>query len=131
MALHTDTEVYAAIFDLLGAAVDAVREMRKDVKPVIGGRIIEACVQMDLRLRAANIAKDKEQDLMGLLEQIEIVELLTRMCRDWKFIPLGKYADLVQRTASIGKQVNGWRKAEKLRQPEQQQQLGLNPESPR
>jgi hypothetical protein len=125
MALHTETEIYAGCFELLGAAVDTIRNMRRDVKPILGKMIVEACVELDLWLRAANIAADKEPHLLKFLERLEVIEFLMRTCRDRNYVPVKAYAEIILRTQSIGKQVNGWRRAERERHT---QQPGLFPD---
>ena len=113
MALHSALEIYKAAYDLLGAAGDVIMNMRRDAKKVFGEKIIDACIELDLHIRAANMAQDKEPHLLRLLERLEVIELLSRVCRDRGYIPPRHFAKLVERTQSIGKQANGWRKAEK------------------
>ena len=110
MALHSTLEIYGSIFGLLGVAQRVVLQMRRDVKKLFGEKIIEACARMDLHVRAANMAADKEPHLLRLLEELELVELYTRGCRDWGYLPNPGYAAIIERTQSIGRQCNGWRK---------------------
>ena len=113
MGLHTATQLYSACFDLLGVAVESVLHMRRDVKDVLGKKIIEACVWLDLYLRDANMADDKEPHILLLLQQLEVIELLSRRCRDSKYLPIGHYTKLIEHTQSIGRQANGWRNSVK------------------
>lgn len=122
MALHTATEIYASCFELLGVAGNCVLNMRRDAKRIYGEKIIEACIELDLHVRAANMAQDKEPHLLKLLDRLEVIELLTRVCRDWGFLTIPGYAEITKRTQSIGKQANGWRRA----QGEMQQRLPLD-----
>lgn len=112
MALHTDTDIYRAIFDLAGEAVDVVLQMRRDVKPVLGRTILDNCLAMELDVRAANMAPNeaREPHLLKLLERLATVETVVRMCRDKRFIQTPAYARLITHTQSVGKQANGWRK---------------------
>jgi hypothetical protein len=112
VALHTSTEIYAASFDLLGEAIGVILQMRRDAKALIGAKIIEGCIALDLHIRAANMAHDKEPEILRLLERLEVIELLTRTCRDRGYISPKAYASLIDRTQSIGKQANGWRKSQ-------------------
>lgn len=111
MALHTATEIYGTCFDLLGVAGDVIMNMRRDAKKVFGEKIVDACIQLDIHIRAANMAEDKEPHLLLLLERLEVIELLSRVCRDKQYIPVGHYAKVIERTQSIGRQANGWRKS--------------------
>jgi|SRR6185369_1223201 len=123
MALHSELEIYRSIFDLLGAAADVVRNMPRDIKKTLGERIIDACVALDLHLRDANMAEDKEPDLLKLLRQLEVIEILSRLCRDRRWMPVSHYARLTEFTQSIGRQCNGWRSFMKEKAAPQQRQL--------
>lgn len=123
MALHSELEIYRTCYELLGEAAEVVRSMRRDIKQTIGGRIIDACIELDLLVRDANMAQDKEPHLLALLRRLEVVELLTRVARDRRWIPVGHYAQLTQRTQTIGKQCNRWRTRMKEIGGSQQPQL--------
>jgi hypothetical protein len=120
MALHTALDIYADCYDLLSAAGDVILNMRRDAKRVFGEKIIDACIELDLHVRAANMAQEKEPHLLQLLERLEVIELLTRICRDQRYIPPAHYARIIGRTQSIGMQANGWRRSEKERGAPQQ-----------
>src|SRR5262245_49983819 len=109
MALHSALEIYATTYELLGEAGKVIFNMRRDAKRLFGEKIIEACIELDLHIRAANIAPDKEPHLQKLLERLEVIELITRVCRDREYLPPSGYAAIVSLTQSIGRQANGWR----------------------
>ncbi len=123
MALHSELEIYRTCYDLLGEAAEVVRSMRRDIKQTIGTRIIDACIELDLHVRDANMAENKEPHQLALLRRLEVIELLTRMSRDRKWIPIGHYAQLTKRTQSIGKQCNAWRRRNVEEDGSQQPQL--------
>lgn len=123
MALHSELEIYRTSFDLLGEAVEVVRNMRLDIKKALGDRILDACIAVDLHLRNANMAEDKEPQLLSLLERLEVIELISRMCRDRGWMPITHYAKLTERTQSIGRQCNAWRMHMKEKGGSQQRQL--------
>ncbi len=109
MALHTELEIYRSCYDLLGEAVDAVLQMRKDLKPIIGKGIVDRCFEIELCIRDANMAQDKEPHLLLVLERLTNIETAARLCRDRKFISVPAYARLIKHTQHVGKQANGWR----------------------
>ena len=123
MALHSELEIYRTCFDLLGEAAEIVRNMPKDIKRALGDRIIDACIDLDRYLRQANMAKDKEPPLLALLDRLEVIEILTRLCRDRQWIRPRQYARLTERTQSIGRQCNAWRTYMKEHGSPQQRQL--------
>lgn len=127
MALHRELEIYGSVFHLLGEAAAVVSQMRREIKGVLGGSIMQACVQLDLCVRRANMAQDKEPALLELLEHLEIIELNTRVCRDRGWMPLTHYARVTELTQSIGRQCNAWRSWMKEQAAPQQRQL-FNPQ---
>jgi len=70
----------------------------------------DLCVDMVLLIFKANCARDKVPHLDTLLERLEELNLLLRLCRDKRFISTSQYAKAIELTASVGKQTNGWRK---------------------
>ena len=123
MALHSELEIYRTCYDLLGDAAQVVSNMRREIKGVLGSSIMQACVQLDIHLRRANMAQDKEAALLDLLEALEVIEISTRVCRDRRWIPLAHYAKLAAHTQSIGMQCNAWRTWMKDHGSPQQRQL--------
>jgi len=119
MALHTDLPIYKVGYDLLGVAVDSIKDMPRDVKQALGSKIRDECIDSMLLIRKANIAADKEPHLLSLLERLEVVELLVRVSRDKRFITTKRYAAVIELTQRIGKQANGWRNQQRLLHPRQ------------
>ncbi|WP_396180009.1 four helix bundle protein [Flavobacterium sp.] len=110
MALHKDLPVYKLAYDLLSLATDLVRNMPRDFKASLGGRIRDECLNVLVLVGLANAAIDKTAHLTKLLEHLHVVELLLRLSHDKHFISNGQYARAVQVTDSVGAQVGGWRK---------------------
>lgn len=111
MALHTSLGIYAAAYDLLGVAVDAVKNMPRDAKPVVGSRIVDRCLEITTLIRRANRAGDKAPDLELLLERNDEIETLYRIAVERKLVSRGQYGTAILLTQSIGRQANGWRKS--------------------
>jgi hypothetical protein len=110
MAIHTSLPIYKVAYDLLSVATDYVQNMPRPFKAAIGGRVRDLCVDLVLLIFKANCARDKVPHLDALLERLEELNLLLRLCRDKRFISTGQYAKAIDLTASVGKQANGWRK---------------------
>jgi hypothetical protein len=110
MAIHTKLPIYKVAYDLLSVAVDYVQNMPRDFKAVIGGRVRDLCVDIVLSIFKANCAAEKTPYLDPLLEQVEELQLLLRLCQDKRFISKPQYAAAVELTNSVGRQANGWRK---------------------
>lgn len=111
MALHTQLPIYKVAYDLLDVATDLVRNMPRDYKASIGGRIRDECVELMVLIFRANVAKDKAPHLGELLERLQVAELLIRLSKDKRFISVAQYAKAIELTDKIGKQASGWRKS--------------------
>jgi hypothetical protein len=110
MALHKDLPVYKLAYDLLSLATDLTRNMPRDFKASLGGRIRDECLDVLMLVARANAAYDKGPHLTRLLEHLEVVELLLRLAHDKRFISNGQYARSVLVTDSVGAQAGGWRR---------------------
>ena len=111
MAIHTDLNIYKSAYELLQAVSALVKNFPRSVKPLLGGAIHDACLQIVLLVAKANAARQKMLHLDQMLERVMEAELLMRIAKDMKFISIQQYASAVLLTDSIGKQANGWRKA--------------------
>ncbi|WP_150428842.1 four helix bundle protein [Dechloromonas sp. CZR5] len=110
MSIHTSLPIYKAAYDLLGLSSDMVKNMNRDYKRTIGEKIAMECIEIIVLVFRANVAQDKEPHLMELLERLQVAELLIRLAKDKQLISLGAYAQAIEKSTSIGKQANGWRK---------------------
>ena len=109
MALHSELPIYKVTYDLLSLIVQAVRNMPRDVKVQVGGKLLDECSEISVLILRANVARDKAPHLLELVERQQVIELLIRLARDLRFIGLPQYAAAIALTASIGKQANAWR----------------------
>lgn len=110
MALHSQLPIYRAAYDLLSVAVDFVQNMPRPFKAAIGDRLRDLCVDVVLLIFRANCAREKTPHLEDLLERLEELQLLLRLCQDKRFISRAQYAKAVELTTSVDKQANGWRR---------------------
>jgi hypothetical protein len=111
MALHTQLPIYKVAYDLLTAVTMSTRNMPRDFKASIGGKIREECVELVVLVYRANVARDKTPHLVVLLERVQVAELLLRLSKDMRLISVKHYAEAIALTDQIGKQANGWRKS--------------------
>jgi hypothetical protein len=111
MTLHSDLPIYKVAYDLLALVVKAERNMPRDVKQSLGRPIVHECVQVTVLIFRAQVARDKAQHLLELVERVEVANLLLRLSRDLQALPTKHYAEAVRLIASIGKQANAWRRA--------------------
>lgn len=110
MGLHTDTQIHKVAYDLFNVAIAAARNMPRDVKVLVGGKIRDELLEVFEHIYLANVARDKVPHIDDVRRRIQRVELLLRSSRDMRFITVPAYAAAVQLTQSIGKQASAWRK---------------------
>lgn len=111
MALHTDLPIHKVTYDLCAHAARISKNMPRDFKQSLGGKIRDECVELVVMIFRANIAADKAPHLLSLLERLQVVELMLRLSRDLQCISTGQYATAIELTGKIGRQANGWRKS--------------------
>lgn len=111
MALHTNLPIYKVAYDLLDAITDLVKNMPRDFKQSIGGKLRDECVEIVTLIFRANVSQEKSAHLISLIERLQVCELLLRLSRDKRLISTGQYAKVIELTGNIGKQANGWRRS--------------------
>lgn len=111
MANHTTLPIYKAAYDLLDAITDLAKNMPRDFKQSIGGKLRDECIDIITLIFRANVSQEKAPHLTLLLESLQVCELLVRLSRDKRMISINQYAKVVDITTSIGKQANGWRRS--------------------
>ena len=111
MALHTNLPIYKVAYDLLDTITDLAKNMPRDFKASIGGKLRDECIEILTLIFRANVARDKTPHLGTLIERLQVTELLLRFSRDKRLISTGQYAKAIELTQSIGKQAGGWRRS--------------------
>ena len=109
--MHFDTEIYAAVEKLGDHMLRAAAQMRRDVKPILGGRLIDETTWMAILVRRAAVARDKAKVPYydELLEQVEITQFLMKRALNNRYLPPSMYATAVPLMVSVGKQANALR----------------------
>lgn len=112
MALHSSLPIYKVSYDLLQFVATVCRNMPKDFKHSVGGKLRDECVELLVLIYRANSSRDKVPHLVLLLERLQVTELWLRLCVDMRFISAGQYARAIALTDQVGKQANGWKKSQ-------------------
>lgn len=111
MALHTTLPIYKAAYTLFDLITDLAKNMPRDFKQSIGGKLRDELVEIMVLIFRANTAREKSTHLETLIERLQVTELLLRLSRDKRLISTGQYAKTVELTQSIGRQAGGWRRS--------------------
>ena len=110
MALHTDTEIYRATYDLCKLVTEYVANMERKYKADFGAELRKRCMALVMRTYEANTSEDKPPILRRMRQEVEAVNLALRLAVDLKQISRGQYARAIALTVSIAKQATGWQK---------------------
>jgi hypothetical protein len=110
MALHTDTEIYKATYDLCKQVTQLVANMPRNYKADFGAELRRRCMTLVMRTYEANTSDSKAAVLQRMRQEVEAVNLSLRLAVDLRLISRSQYANAIATTASIGKQATGWQK---------------------
>ncbi len=108
MALHTDTEIYRATYDLAKLVTTLVANMPRNYKADFGSELRRRCMALVMRTYDANTSQDRAPILQRMRQEVEAVNLCLRLSMDLRLISAKQYANAITLTASIGKQATGW-----------------------
>ena len=111
MAQYRHLPIYRLTYELLQRVMVVSRDFPREYKFTLGQKIKDEVIEMVLLIYRANSTEDKIYHIEILLERLQVVELLLRLCHDMKLIPLKSYSSVVEMTESIAKQAQGWKKA--------------------
>ena len=85
MALHHDTQIYAAVVELGKFVLQAVRQMPRDVKLLLGGTLRDEVLWMGvlvLRMNIKNYVRDGTLDKDALCRELgDVLYYLTAIAR--------------------------------------------------
>jgi hypothetical protein len=111
MAIHTDLPIHKTSCELLGVAIDAAKHMPRDFKSNLGVEIRKECIAIVLLIARANAAKEKVPHIERLLEHVDVLQIVIRVCHEKRLVSNQIFADAIQLMGSIGRQAGGWKKS--------------------
>lgn len=112
MAIAQHLPIYKLASDLASLAADLTKNMPRDFKRTLGEKVLVECIDVCVLIFRANVAigNDRVPHIQQILERIQIIELMLRLCVDKRLISTGQFARSIEITDSIGKQATGWKK---------------------
>lgn len=97
MALHTALPIHKVAYDLLDVIMDLVKNMPRDFKQSLGGKLRDESIEILTAIFRANCAREKAPHLEAVVERQQVIELMLRLSRDKRLISTGQYARAIQR----------------------------------
>ena len=114
MALYYDLPVFKEVYQLILKIFNYTKDFPKEYKYTLGQDMKRDGIQLVRSIYRANKAKDKKEYLEQFLDDFEVLKLEIRLCVDMKILSIKKQAELSKMMESIGKQVTGWRNAQRV-----------------
>jgi len=105
MATYDNLPVYKQAYDLLMQTVNVALSFSKSYKYTLGSKIQEELIELISAIFKANCAQTKSEHIQKARENIEVVRLLFRLCKDLKLIDLKKFVEVNVLIESISKQL--------------------------
>lgn len=113
MALHTDTEIYRATYDLTKLVTALVANMPRNFKADFGAELRRRCMGLVMRTYDANTSEtgeDRVPILRRMRREVEAVNLALRLAVDHRLISRGQYGQAIALTTAVAKQATGWQR---------------------
>jgi hypothetical protein len=102
------------VYQLILKIFNYTKDFPKEYKYTLGQDMKRDGIQLVRSIYRANKAKDKKEYLEQFLDDFEVLKLEIRLCADMKILSIKKQAELSQMMESIGKQITGWRNAQRV-----------------
>ena len=114
MALYYDLPVFKEVYELILKIFEYTKDFPKEYKYTLGQDMKRDGIQLVRSIYRANKSKNKGEYLEQFLDDFEVLKLEIRLCVDMKILSIKKQAELSGMMESIGKQITGWRNAQRV-----------------
>ena len=91
--------------------MQVTKDFPREYKYTLGQKLKEETTELIIHIYRANSANDKIAHIEAIVERVQVVQLLTRLCYDMRILQRKHYADLAEKTDSLARQAQGWAKA--------------------
>ncbi len=109
MALSEELPIFRAGYDLLEKVIGLSKDLPKLYRYSLGGRMIDACLDLLSQVYKANMAENKEDAIVALILDYRTLQMLLRVVYREKVVSSGRYAEMIKLLESIGKQATAWK----------------------
>jgi hypothetical protein len=112
MALFTELPVYKLGYDLLIQTYERTTVFSREYKYTMGERLKNESIDMLLNIYKANKSKkeNREQFIDQARQNVEVIRLLLRLCKDLKIIGMKGFVALNMQVEELSKQLASWQK---------------------
>lgn len=112
MALFSELPVYKLGYDLLIQTYQRTAVFSREYKYTLGERLKNETIDMLLNIYKANKSKkeNREQFIDQARQNVEVIWLLYRLCKDLKIIGIKGFVALNMQVEELSKQLASWQK---------------------
>lgn len=112
MALFTELPVYKLGYDLLIAVYERTKTFSREYKYTLGERLKNETTDMLINVYKSNKSKKETrlQYIDNARQNIEVVRLLLRICKDLKIMSIKGFVALNIQVEELSKQLAAWQK---------------------
>lgn len=111
MALYYELPVYRDTYQLILKIFEFTKDFSKEYKYTLGQDMKRDALQLVRSIYRANKSQQKAVYLEEFMDNFELLKLEIRLCIDMRILPIKKQAELSLLMENIGKQITGWRNA--------------------
>ncbi len=112
MTTYDNLPLYKDSYDLLLIVFELVKNFDKQYKYSIWDKIKNEIIDLITSIYRANSSiENRYENISKAREQVEILKLYIRLCRDLKIINLSKFADISLKNEILSKQLFAWWKS--------------------
>ena len=113
MALYYELPVFKDVYKMTLRIFELTANFSREYKFTLGQDLKRDCILLVRSIYRANKHKDKVLYLEEFLDHFEVVKLEVRLCKDLRLISIKQQAELALLMDNIGKQITGWRNAQR------------------
>jgi len=112
MTTYDNLPLYKTSYDLLLQIFEIVKKFEKQYKYTLWDKIKNEIIDLITSIYRANSSFDKRlKNIKKAREQVEVLKLYLRLCKDLKILPIKIFAEVCMNTESIWKQLFSWEKS--------------------
>jgi hypothetical protein len=110
MAQIKHLPIYRVSYNLLDEVVKATSDFPKRFKYNLGTKLCDECAELVVFVYKANSNKKKSFFIEQILERMQVLELILRLCKDLRLLTVKQFSEIVTLTDNIARQAQGWLK---------------------
>ena len=112
MARYEHLPIYKVTYDLLLRIMQVTKNFPREYKYTLGQKLKNETIDLVILIYKANSAQNKYKHIEAIMERVQLVQLLIRLCHDMRILQRKHYADLADKTDSLARQSQGWLRAD-------------------